>query len=119
MMYQGPGRRLSALPEELPPPAVFAPGIRRAPDRGYTLTPDQTVLALKNALRYGPPVLYETIAPEFLAELRGHGRIYGYRFRPVPAADPASRICGVEAMSPRPTLTATSRHARLVSTEAS
>ena len=40
--------------DELPPPPVFAPGIRRAPDRGCTLSPRQTVLALKNALRYVP-----------------------------------------------------------------
>ncbi len=69
--------------DELPPrPPVFAPGIRRAPDRGYTLSPRQTALALKNALRYVPPALHEAVAPEFLAELRERGRIYGYRFRP-------------------------------------
>ncbi len=71
------------LPDELPPPPMFAPGIRRAPDRGYTLSPRQTALALKNALRYVPPALHEAVAPEFLAELRERGRIYGYRFRPV------------------------------------
>jgi urocanate hydratase len=70
------------LPEELPPAAVFAPGIRRAPDRGYTLSPRQTLLALKNALRYLPPALHEAMAAEFLKELRERGRIYGYRFRP-------------------------------------
>jgi urocanate hydratase len=74
------------LPEELPAPATFAPGIRRAPDRGYTLSPRQTVLALKNALRYVPPALHEAMAPEFLAELRERGRIYGYRFRPEPGS---------------------------------
>jgi urocanate hydratase len=70
------------LPEDLPPPPRFAPGIRRAPDRGFTLSPRQTVLALKNALRYVPPVLHEVVAPEFLEELRERGRVYGYRFRP-------------------------------------
>jgi urocanate hydratase len=70
------------LPEELPPPPVFAVGIRRAPDRGCTLSQRQTALALKNALRYVPPALHEAVAPEFLAELRERGRIYGYRFRP-------------------------------------
>ncbi len=70
------------LPEELPPPAEFAPGIRRAPDRGYSLTPKRTALALRNALRYVPSVLHQAVAPEFLAELRERGRIYGYRFRP-------------------------------------
>jgi urocanate hydratase len=70
------------LPEELPPPPVFAPGVRRAPDRRCTLSPRQTALALKNALRYVPPALHASVAPEFLAELRERGRIYGYRFRP-------------------------------------
>lgn len=100
-MYQGTRPEAVGLPEELPPPAVFAPGIRRAPDRGYTLTPSQTVLALKNALRYVPPALHETIAPEFLAELRGHGRIYGYRFRPVPAA--GSRVAHLRSGGDEPT----------------
>ncbi len=75
------------LLEELPPAAIFAPGIRHAPDRGYTLSARQTVLALRNALRYVPAGLHETVAPEFLAELRQRGRIYGYRFRPAPGSD--------------------------------
>jgi len=70
------------LGNHLPEYPVFVPGIRRAPDRGYTLTPQQTAVALKNALRYIPVELHETLAPEFLEELRTHGRIYGYRFRP-------------------------------------
>ncbi|MBJ2197412.1 MAG: urocanate hydratase [Muribaculaceae bacterium] len=60
----------------------FEEGIRRAPDRGYTLTPEKTRTALKNALRYLPPELHEKAAPEFLEELRTRGRIYAYRFRP-------------------------------------
>lgn len=60
----------------------FQEGIRRAPDRGYTLTPEKTKVALKNALRYLPEELHEKLAPEFLEELRTRGRIYGYRFRP-------------------------------------
>ena len=66
----------------LPEPKSFKEGIRRAPDRGYTLTRAQTLLALKNALRYVPEEYHETLAPEFLEELRTLGRIYGYRFRP-------------------------------------
>ncbi|MCH5326639.1 MAG: urocanate hydratase [Duncaniella sp.] len=57
-------------------------GIRRAPDRGYTLTPEKTKTALKNALRYLPPQLHAKAAPEFMEELRTRGRIYAYRFRP-------------------------------------
>ena len=39
------------LGNALPAYPGFVEGIRRAPDRGYTLTPAQTVTALKNALR--------------------------------------------------------------------
>ncbi|SCK03063.1 Urocanate hydratase [uncultured Clostridium sp.] len=66
----------------LPEKTIFENGIRRAPDRGYTLTKKETELALKNALRYIPEKLHEEIAPEFLDELKTRGRIYGYRFRP-------------------------------------
>lgn len=70
------------LSNQLPEYPVFAEGIRQAPDRGYTLSPAQTVTALKNALRYIPVELHRKLAPEFLEELRTRGRIYGYRFRP-------------------------------------
>lgn len=70
------------LSNTLPPYPAFTADIRRAPDRGYTLTPAQTATALKNALRYIPCELHEQLAPEFLEELRTRGRIYGYRFRP-------------------------------------
>ena len=70
------------LSNQLPEYPVFAEGIRRAPDRGYTLSPAQTVTALKKALRYIPVELHRKLAPEFLEELRTRGRIYGYRFRP-------------------------------------
>ncbi len=69
---------------DIPLPAYpeFESGIRRAPDRGYSLTPAQTVTALKNALRYIHPKWHAQLLPEFLYELRTRGRIYGYRFRP-------------------------------------
>lgn len=70
------------LSKTLPPSLSFVGGIRRAPDRGYTLNPSQTATALKNALRYIPKELHETLAPEFMEELRTRGRIYGYRYRP-------------------------------------
>lgn len=60
----------------------FVEGIRRAPNRGYTLNQSQTELALRNALRYIPENLHTELAPEFLKELRTYGRIYGYRYRP-------------------------------------
>lgn len=70
---------LDAVWPEMP---EFQAGIRRAPDRGYTLNSQKTVTALKNALRYLPPELHEKAAPEFLEELRTRGRIYAYRWRP-------------------------------------
>ncbi|MFV0439044.1 MAG: urocanate hydratase [Desulfopila sp.] len=66
----------------LPPKKDFVTGIRRAPDRGFRLSPDQTRVALANALRYIPAEHHGTLIPEFLDELRTRGRIYGYRFRP-------------------------------------
>ena len=73
---------------ELPPMPEFDPSKRRAPDRGFRLSPAQTRQALKNAMRYVPQSLHETLAPEFLHELKTRGRIYAYRFRP------AGRIYG-------------------------
>lgn len=70
------------LGNTLPNYPAFVEGIRRAPDRGYTLTPAQTATALKNALRYIPTEFHAQLAPEFMEELRTRGRIYGYRFRP-------------------------------------
>ncbi|RGS71425.1 urocanate hydratase [Mitsuokella sp. AF21-1AC] len=74
--------------KELPPMPEFVPGIRRAPSRGFHLSPAQTETALKNALRYVDPSLHEALIPEFLKELTTYGRIYAYRFRP------AGRIYG-------------------------
>ncbi len=70
------------LDNEWPDYPSFAEGIRRAPDRGYTLDKAKTRLALQNALRYLPPELHERAIPEFLDELKTRGRIYAYRFRP-------------------------------------
>ncbi|NCC97955.1 MAG: urocanate hydratase, partial [Synergistales bacterium] len=70
------------LGSELPSVKNFAKGIRRAPDRGWNLNQKETELALKNALRYVPEELHETLAPEFMEELRTMGRIYAYRYRP-------------------------------------
>ncbi|HON45251.1 MAG TPA: urocanate hydratase [Planctomycetota bacterium] len=68
---------------ELPPKPEFIEGIRRAPKREFTLSKQDTELALMNALRYIPEKWHKELAPEFLDELLTRGRIYGYRFRPV------------------------------------
>jgi urocanate hydratase len=70
------------LGESLPQLPDFDETKRRAPDRGFRLSPAQTRQALKNALRYVPESLHETLAPEFLRELKTRGRIYAYRYRP-------------------------------------
>ena len=66
----------------LPKYPKFEEGIRRAPDRGFRLTKEQTKVALRNALRYIPKELHKELASEFLEELKTRGKIYGYRFRP-------------------------------------
>ncbi len=68
--------------DALPACPEFASGIRRAPRREAQLTKEHEKLALRNALRYIPERFHAELAPEFLRELRTHGRIYGYRFRP-------------------------------------
>lgn len=71
--------KISGVLPEYPP---FDETKRRAPDRGFRLTKAQTKVALKNALRYVPEELHETLAPEFMEELKTYGRIYAYRYRP-------------------------------------
>jgi urocanate hydratase len=74
--------RLDDVFDNMPEAPVFDAGIRRAPRRNIRLSRDETILALKNALRYVPPAWHAALAPEFLEELQTRGRIYGYRFRP-------------------------------------
>ncbi|MFW9832398.1 MAG: urocanate hydratase [Candidatus Thorarchaeota archaeon] len=85
------------LSQGLPPEPVFDLHYRRAPNRGYDLSPTNTVIAVKNALRYVPESLHETLAPEFLNELMTRGRIYGYRYRPPGAikAKPVDEYRGI------------------------
>lgn len=73
------------LDDQLPEKQPFVAGVRRAPDRGFRLSREQTCVALQNALRYIPEAHQETLIPEFLDELHCRGRIYGYRFRPAGA----------------------------------
>ncbi len=70
------------LSDKLPPDPVFDPKYRRAPSRGFNLSESDTIIAVKNALRYVPTKLHERLAPEFLEELVTRGRIYAYRYRP-------------------------------------
>ena len=70
------------LDKELPPYPKMEEGYRRAPRRNAVLSDKDVELALRNALRYIPQEHHEQLAEEFLGELKEHGRIYGYRFRP-------------------------------------
>lgn len=84
-MFDATGKVLETrleFPDGLPMREAFQAGIRRAPNRGQVLNEKEQVLALKNALRYIPEKYHRELAPEFLAEYRERGRIYGYRFRP-------------------------------------
>lgn len=74
--------KLESIFDELPDIPEFVAGIRRAPKRHFSLSKSDTILALKNALRYIPENWHDVLAPEFLNELLIRGRIYGYRFRP-------------------------------------
>ena len=70
------------LDYELPEYPAFTAGIRRAPHRESGLSDADRELAVSNALRYIHPDHHKLMAAEFAEELRTHGRIYGYRFRP-------------------------------------
>jgi len=85
------------LPESLPPEPKFLDSVRRAPNRGFNLNHSDTLLALKNALRYVPEKLHDKLAPEFLHELMTRGRIYAYRYRPagVIKAQPIDHYKGI------------------------
>jgi len=71
------------LDDELPEYPEFKEGIRRAPKRTAVLSKEDKILAIKNALRYIPEQHHGVMAKEFMEELETHGKIYGYRYRPV------------------------------------
>ncbi|HOO99001.1 MAG TPA: urocanate hydratase [Bacteroidales bacterium] len=76
-------RLISAgIPSDLPPARPYDRFVSHAPRRRDVLDEPGKKLALRNALRYFPPQFHRTLAPEFAQELRDHGRIYMYRFRP-------------------------------------
>ena len=82
MEYNPSAAMTIRLDDELPAYPAFVPGCRRAPRREAHLTEADKALAIRNALRYIPPQHHAQMAREFAQELREHGRIYGYRFRP-------------------------------------
>ena len=73
---------LAGIPDVLPDPRPYDTSVSHAPRRKDILTPEEKVLALKNALRYFPQKHHAVLAPEFAEELERYGRIYMYRLRP-------------------------------------
>ena len=59
--------------DELPEYPAFDPTIRRAPRRESKLTEADKQLAIKNALRYIPPLHHAQMAKEFAQELEERG----------------------------------------------
>lgn len=73
---------LQGIPNELPPAPVWDPSVNHAPKRKDLLSFDEKVLAVRNTLRYFRPEFHDVLAREFAEELKNHGHIYMYRFRP-------------------------------------
>jgi len=73
---------LQGIPETLPEIKDYDTSVNHAPKRKKILSPEETKLALRNALRYFDPKHHATLLPEFKKELDDFGRIYMYRFRP-------------------------------------
>lgn len=70
------------IPERLPPLKAYDSAVNHAPKRKKILSPEETKLALRNALRYFDSKHHASLLPEFSKELETYGRIYMYRLRP-------------------------------------
>ncbi len=70
------------IPSELPAPKSYDNKISHTPPRRNVLNDEEKKLAIRNALRYFPKEWHPVLAQEFADELKKHGRIYMYRFRP-------------------------------------
>ena len=72
----------AGIPDFLPEHPGWDPTVSHAPKRKDLLTPDEKVLAVRNALRYIPEEHHAVMANECARELHEYGRIYLYRYRP-------------------------------------
>ncbi len=72
----------AGIPDVLPAAKPYDKQINHAPRRKEILTPEERVLAIRNALRYFPAKHHAVLAKEFAEELSRYGRIYMYRLRP-------------------------------------
>ena len=73
---------LAGIPNELPQTKTYDPQVNHAPKRKQILSPEEEILAYRNALRYFDPKHHATLLPEFKHELETYGRIYMHRFKP-------------------------------------
>ncbi|MFA6126065.1 MAG: urocanate hydratase [Bacteroidales bacterium] len=73
---------LEGIPEVLPEARPLNPESNHAPVRKDILSPDEKLLAVRNALRYFDARHHSVLAGEFLNELLTYGRIYMYRLKP-------------------------------------
>jgi urocanate hydratase len=73
---------VDGIPHPLPDHPGTDPSVDHAPRRKDILTSDEKRLALRNALRYFPAGDHGELAPEFVEELQGFGRIHMHRLRP-------------------------------------
>lgn len=73
---------IAGIPDVLPPYPCYDTEINHAPKRKDILTPDEKVLAIRNALRYFPEKHHAVLAKDFAEELKRFGRIYMYRLKP-------------------------------------
>jgi urocanate hydratase len=72
----------AGIPAHLPAHPGWDPSVSHAPKRKDILTPEEKVLAIRNALRYIPVEHHAAMAPECAQELQEFGRIYLHRYRP-------------------------------------
>ena len=70
------------IPDSLPKTKKYDLTVNHAPKRKKILSPEETKLALRNALRYFDSKHHASLLPEFSEELESYGRIYMHRFRP-------------------------------------
>ena len=73
---------VTGIPDELPKMPQWDDDVDHAPARRQVLTQQEKQLAIRNALRYFPKQLHETLAKEFIQELNTFGRVIMWRYRP-------------------------------------
>ncbi|MFK5974080.1 MAG: urocanate hydratase [Flavobacteriaceae bacterium] len=73
---------LQGISNMLPQKREYANSVNHAPKRKDILSLEEKKLAIRNALRYFPKAWHPELSIEFADELKTHGRIYMFRFKP-------------------------------------